>query len=222
MAYGRKGRGRRYGRRRRGGVPRNLNTAWQLAKSAWAGVKMIKGIVNSEKKSYTNSLSTTLSTTPSLVAISGIAQGDDFTAREGRSILAKSCQLTGYHTASTAAATTVVRYIIFIDNDNSGSAPTALQLMGSATPDGYALRNADPIYMKRFKILLDKTYMLDNTGKGITSKIDYFGALSHHIKFSGTGASDYGQGGVFLMVWCTNGSNQPTCNIQTRLRYYDN
>lgn len=224
MAYKRYNR-RRYRRRAPNpmGYMGKAQKGLYLAGKALAVAQGVKSIINAEKKLKENSFATTQGTTPTVLACSGIAQGDDYNGREGRSVLAKSIQIHGFHTMNISAATTVIRYILFQDLDNSaGTIPTATQLMGSATPSTYELRNPDPIMRKRFKVLADKLYCQDQYGKGITSKIDIFHKLNHHIKFSGTAATSYGQGHVYLMFWSSDNTNQPTVNLNSRLRYYDN
>lgn len=190
-----------------------------LAGKALAVAQGVRSIVNSEKKTYTKTVfnAVTVSSTGSMQEISSIAQGDDYTNRDGRSVLAKSLELKGWLNAHPSASTTMLRIIVFRDNNADGTDPVALDLLQSNTT--YSLRNPDPTDMKRFSIYVDKLYMLD-TQKSALAKVDIFRNLNHHIKFDASSGSN--QGSLWVYVLSNLASNTPTVALTSRVRFYDN
>lgn len=194
-----------------------------LARKAYAGVKMLKGIVNAEKKTYDKSFNTTSSSTGVISRLSDVPQGDDYNGREGRSILAKSHQMYGSINVNTSSTTpTVFRVIVFRDTVQDGSnAPVVSDILASGSV--YDIRNPDPVMMKRFIILVDKVFNLSPDTRE-SAVIARYTKLSHHIKYAGTGQTDADQGEG--SIWCITISNQatntPTMIWTSRLRYYDN
>ena len=212
---------RRYGRRRyirRRRPYRKQPGVIQMAKKAYYGYRMLKGIVNSEKKTYDASFPSPQSSTATVTPLTGIAQGDDYNAREGRSILLKSIQVQGNIGQNNSATATLYRWIVFIDNDNTGSAPTAAQL-GITSVN--SLRDPNPVNMKRFSILCDRLIRMDD-GSNQNFPIKWFHKLNHHAKFDGTTANDYAQGSVWLLTVSDQAINTPSITATSRVRYYDN
>lgn len=191
-----------------------------LARKAYSGVRMLKGIVNAEKKTFDLDVALTAfaSTTPVLTLLSGIAQGDDYTAREGRSILAKTLQLKVIVLGNSAqTADQFVRVILFKDMNNVGTAPTSSDII--STYDD--LRNPDPVMMKRYQILVDQSYKLNVNGN-TSYELDRFINLNCHMKFSGTGATNVGENAVYLILASSTATNASSYLVHSRLRYYDN
>lgn len=160
-----------------------------------------------------------------LASLTNIPQGDDFVERTGRRIVTKSLQVTINWLMATAAVATTCRFMIIQDLDmqDSGSLPSVanvLQNSGAATVI-VSLRNRDPLYLKRFKVLYDKCVTLSKTGgQGATMK--YYKKIAFPITFSGTAAADSAQNTLMFLV-CSNEvtSNLPGYSIATRLRYTD-
>lgn len=220
-----RGRRRRYKRKpyNRKGPSSYMGTAQKglyLAGRALSIAQGVRSIINSEKKTYTSQvLNGTQSTTATIVELSGISQGDDYFNRDGRSILAKSLEVSGWLYMNNSATTTAIRIIIFKDNNADGSDPTALDVL--QTSNTYSLRNPDPHQMKRFHIMLDKLYLLD-TAKSRMAKFDYFKNLNHHIKYAGTTGNVSNEGSLWALLISNEPVNQPTLNLTSRIRFYDN
>ena len=69
--------------------------AADLALKALSGVKMLKGIVNSEKKSYIQYVVGASSIAGTMNQLSVISQGDTYGTRDGASVLAKGMTVKG-------------------------------------------------------------------------------------------------------------------------------
>lgn len=180
-------------------------------------VKLIKATLKSTMKSYTDSVNVAPSTTPVVVAISDIAQGDDYNLRDGRSIMAKSLQIQGNIEVAASSVITIVRLVLFIDNDNYGTAPTSSNI---GISDTYILRDGSPQNLKRFKVLMDKVYRLDVTSN-LSKSVTYYKKMNHTIKFDGVNATDYSQGSIWLLYVSNQATYVPALNLSTRLRFTD-
>ena len=193
-----------------------------LARKAYSGMRMLKGIVNAEKKTFDTSANGVQGSSPTITCLNLLAQGDDYNSREGRSILAKTFQLQFRAIISSAATTpTFVRYVIFKDLGMDGSnAPSSGELVSSI----YAMRNSDPVYMKRYVVLCDQTIGNLSADSRENTYQEKFIRLNHHIKFAGTGTAntDQGEGSLWLLQVSNQATDTPTLIWTARLRFYDN
>jgi hypothetical protein len=192
-----------------------------MAYTAYKTSRMLKGIINSEKKVHSSSTSSTVNSTGYVVCMSQIIQGDDYTSREGRSILLKSLEMKNNLQKHASATFSTVRVIIFKDTqqrDNSSDTPLITDVLQTAQP--MSLRNPDPTKMRRFQILKDKRVTLSDQLPAINW--DHYLPLNYHLKFNGTAANDSAQGSIFLLAISDEATNVPTPDFQWRLRFYDN
>ena len=119
---------KRYGRRTR--------KTWNVVKDyVMPTLGFLKGMINTESKAINSGLiNTAPSTTATITYLTGVAQGDDYTARNGRSVRYKSLFCRGWYAINASSTQTVVRTIIFIDKFNQGSAPAASDLLQDPSP----------------------------------------------------------------------------------------
>lgn len=191
-----------------------------LASKAFTIAKGLKNVINSEKKTYdVEIINSTQGTTGSIVELTGMAQGDDYNGRDGRSILLKSLEVKGVMVRNTSSTSTIIRIILFKDNNADGSNPTALELL--TTDSNNSLRNAAPHNMKRFHIYVDKVYMLD-AAKSNLAKFDFYKELNHHVKYASSAASTSNEGSLWCYLVSNDGINSPSITLRSRVRYYDN
>lgn len=214
QGYGNRRRRPRY---RRPAKPKRYEVA-DMAYNAWKSARFLRGIINSEKKQIDVIVPTNQSTTATVKHLSAVAQGDTINQRNGRSILAKSIELRLRVALNASAASTVLRYVIFQDLNNTGTSPTAAQI-GITTVD--ALRLLDGVAEKRFKILLDKRLYVGN-GTAEQNNYNFFKKLDHHIRYSGTAATDEGQNTLWSLTVSNESTNVPALAGSTRIRFYDN
>ena len=213
-------------RRKKGSWLTRKYSVAQLAKGAWKGVKYIKSLINVEKKFHDVSASTTISTTPSIVNLSNIATGDDYKTRDGNSILLQSLQWRINLYANTTDGASFVRVIVFRDNDQRGTDPTAADLLETTTA-GLSIVSPLLHYVnRRFAVLSDKVYTLSDTGSNWLRHIKKFMKMPSgtHIKYSadaGADASNW-EGALYVLFVSNNGTNLPTMDYYFRLRYTDN
>lgn len=189
-----------------------------LAGTALNVARGVKALVNSEKHTYSRTVSaSTINSTGSMVELSNISQGDEYTNRQGRSILAKSLELNGWMVQNPSASTTVLRIIIFRDNNADGSTPVSTEVLTSNNT--FSLRNPEPHNMKRYQILLDKVYTFDDA-KSKIAKFSFYKQMNKHIKFANGANSN--QGSLWCYLLSNEPTNAPTVNLNSRIRFYDN
>lgn len=217
MAYGRKYRKRYMPRARTTSKwGRRLDTASKALSIAYS----LKRLINVEHKVSTVSLPSSPATAGASTVVNSIAEGGDWNERNGRSIKAVSLRVFGNCSLNAAASKNLYRIMVIRDNHiQSGSLVSGLPYLTSVSVN--AIKNLDPTILKRYTILMDKTYNLEAGGKS-SYHIDKYFKLNHHIKFDGATASDYGQGTLFVMTITDAATNLPIQNMQAQLRYIDN
>ena len=193
MAY------RRYNRRRRYRPRRTANRGGGYLGTAARALRLaryVKSLVNSELKTFDTAINFAQSNTQTLTHLTGVAQGDDYTNRSGRKIRAKSLQIKGSLTMSAAATNTHFRMILFKDLQNQGTVPSAANIL----PDIDDLRPSDPIFLKRFRIMWDRTIMLNERvdGNAPVKAFKYFKNIDIPVTYSGTSGTDEGQNSLWL------------------------
>lgn len=196
------------------------------ASQLYKDVSMLKGLINVEFKFLDYYLDTTYSTTATFHLLNGIPEGDDVQQRNGREIRLKSIQVSArQYPTSTTANGSFVRYIIFIDTQPNGTAPTsAILLSTGGAPANLAMRNLS--YRKRFVILKDKIITTDSLASGLCVKsFEYYKKLNMHTIYSGIGStiSDITTNSVYMMMVSNQtGTDVPAVAMNHRIRFIDN
>lgn len=215
---------RTYRRRR----PTRSRTGWDkasqalaTASSALALAKMLKSLINVEHKFKSILGNTSVNSSGTVLSLCHTSQGDDHTARNGRSVKCASLFMRGTVTVNASANGTFVRQIIFIDKQSSGVLPTIAQLLNST--DHLAPINKN--FGKRFRVIYDRTYNV-NTDSRENAMFKVYRKLSHHIEYSGTTATGDGtgvnSGGVYMALISSEATNTPTVDWDTRFTFIDN
>jgi len=214
--------GRRYRRRYR--KYRKQPGIVKMARIAYNGYRVLKSMVNSEKKVFETGLSSVVtSTTGSITSLTDIAQGDDYQNREGRSILMNSLETRLTFTINASATETFVRCLWVLDTmgQDSGSSPPTIAGQILITNAYNTLRSSNPVYMKRFVILKDELLKLDQVNNP-TVVCHQFRKMHHHVKYNGTAAADSAEGTIWFVCLSNEATNVPAINGISRIRYYDN
>jgi len=203
----------RAGKKRYGGR-RGL---YKLAKDVYR----VKSLMNVEfKKIDVNHTAAVPSTTWSTVLLNGIAQGDDYDMRNGRSVKCTSINVNGFLLKHNSAAQTIIRIALVYMPRTDLVNPTTSQIFAvdNSTVSKYNIN-----YAGYAKVLYDRTIMLDGANKTM-SKLSIRRKLYGHMRFIGTDATvgSIERGGLFLLYMSNEGTNTPTFNYQSRFRYVDN
>lgn len=214
---------RRSSRPRRRYPKKSRGSKWggylSTASKALAVAYGVKKLINVERKYVVTSASTTFTTTPEIIPLSLIAQGDGETARDGNKVKAQGLsvkmQLKGGNSRTFA------RVILFTDKDSTGNAPSASAVLESTTTLGH-YNNVNCPY--RFRILKDDLIPLEiSTNDGNTKVRKYYCKMNHHITFSGSTAvqANANCGQVYMML-IGDVLNDGSCEYSARLSFTDN
>lgn len=202
-------------------VGRNVGamTVGQAARYAARGVSIMKGIINSEMKRFTNNNTVNPSTTGTILHLSSIAQGDDVADRNGNSLLAKYLTYNWQVQMNASATATVTRVIVFVDTESTGGTPpTAAQLLQSPN-NTISPINSD--YTQRFTILFDDTIDTSINANRILNRKHYI-PLNFHIKYTGSSGTNYDKNQIFMYHISNEGTNVPNFDYFYRIAFYDN
>jgi hypothetical protein len=191
---------------------------------ALAAFKGAVSLVNAEVKHADTTGTATVSTTPVITFLSGIAQGDTNTSRDGNSV--KCVGLSGDVTLIQNASATVtrVRTIIFVDTRNQGATPTATDVVDTGAMSGLVNIDTEP---NRFVILYDRfdCMTLASETRVLHWRYDLNEDMRNmHLVYSGSGATVASIKGpsVFMLQYSSEATNTPTYAVDSRLFFLDN
>lgn len=205
-------------KRMMGHVERGLTFGMGLAKK----VKFLSGLINVEKKfvNITNSAAVSNSVSSYSIVMSQIAEGDDAAQRTGRSILLDSLNVHWSAKINGSATNTLIKIAIVCDKKpDIGAANFGTVFGNSTTVNGHIDKLSEGDRFVIMKVVLVRL----NAGEGLsqTGKI-YLGLKGVHIKFDGTGATDYENNVYYFMALSDEATNTPTLAFDSRLSFYDN
>lgn len=190
----------------------------KMAYQAYRGYKLIKGLVNVEKKLFTNNaFSATPDNTGVVTVLNTITAGDDANQRNGNSILAKYMTTRFYVTQNASATNTVLRCIIVQDLQNQGATPAVTDILQAAAAT--SPMNNDNV--ERFWILYDKMITL-STGGNTMIPITNYKALNFHCKYTGTASTTFSMNAICMLLISNEVTNTPAVTGYWRLAFYDN
>lgn len=214
---------KRYARR-----PRRRKTPWynkkynaaQIAGKALAGVKYLKGLVNSEMlKIDDGGLGATITNTGSNVfSFTDIGQNDTASGRTGNSILLKSINIKMIIHQHASATQTTFRCILFQDNQQIADTTPGISNLLDGT-SVIAFLNANQA--GRFQVLKNWLITLDSA-KQQMYRISHYQKFQHHVRYNGTAGTDIQKGGIYMIIYADEATNQPTLDYNFRTSYHDN
>lgn len=200
----------------------NVGEVARIAGYAAKGVRYLSGIINSEKKMYTNTYNTAaIQLTGHVIPITPIPQGDALNERVGNSILVKNLHIRGNISMNASASTTQFRMCIIQDLEHNGTDPTGAQVLEY---DNTAYAPISPILHTshgRFKILWDHQVMLHDSKPIVTFK-KYFKLGNIHVKYTGSSAVNREKNNLFIIAWSDQSTDHAGLALVWRVQYHDN
>lgn len=182
--------------------------------------------INQEEWKYIDVGAATTAGAGAVALLNGCAPGDGSSNRDGRQITIQSIQMKirGEQDPSAAAAngTTVVRFMIFIDNQANALAPAVGDVLDTTSAGvADALRNLNN--RKRFKILMDRRYVVSLLGDGgfaddFYMKRDGLCKTTFNAGTAGT-VADITTGSVYLLYGSDTAVAPPPIVYNVRLRF---
>lgn len=211
-------------RRRRGNVFSTANryvgaarTAYGLARTAWSGVKYLKGLVNSEMYKYDLDVAPTTNTTGTVTHISAVAVGDGDNQRTGNSILCRNVYIRGTLIKAINAVSTFVRMLLIQDKQQGAdTVPTIADVLEAVAVNAPLNSNS----VGKYSILKDQVFMLNaNNPQDV---INCYIPMQSHIRFNGTAGTDIQKNGIYVMFFSNEATDAPTVAYSSRVSYHDN
>lgn len=209
---------RRY-RRRYTKKPSRWTTYKNAGSQLWKDVKYLKSLLNVEYKNIDNSISMTPDVSASTsMLLNSVAQGDDRTNRDGRSVRFRYMTMKLQLHISTTS--TITRLIIVNDREaeNGVALDTKLLTSNSIT----SLYNIDST--RRFKVLFDRTFSMDEDNKSDIF-IKFNKRMFSKTKYNGTstGISNIETNAYYLYAVSNAAFGvAPVISGVVRLRFVDN
>jgi len=208
-------------------VGKYASDAWSLAKRTAYGLNEIRKLINIETKFFDTIItSTTQSTTGSITSLSQMGQGLNSTSRVGDSIRIQHIEVRGRVTISTAAVTSLVRFMIVRDLDGYGTVPAVTDVLETAVAVSAPLAPYKFNKRQRFSILYDEIFALAGgaTADGSSTQVFTFSSAHQgHILYLGTGAvsASDGKGTIYYLAVSDEATNTPTVALTSRILFTD-
>lgn len=183
-------------------------------------VAVMAGLINSEVKFIDQSLSGTIDNTGTYLGtpLNGVAEGDDYTQRNGRSVLSKNLQIKASVIIPSSGAPSTCGWALIMDKKPTGVAPTwssVFQILDQDSP-------INKVNSERF-IILKRGTMTFNTTMLVKTIQIYVNLKGIHIKYDGTGATAIDQNSIYLIAYSPKGiGSQPIVTGYSRFNFYDN
>lgn len=191
-----------------------------VARAAWSGVKYLRTLVNSEvhKVDFTNN--GTASNTPTILNLTGIAQGDGIADRSGNSILVSYLSVRLWLSMNALASNSVIRVIVFCDKQQiADTAPTAADVLSVSSN---VLSHYNATKVGRFQIIADKCLKMNLASANQSQVIKIARKWNKHMRYNGTAATDIEKGGLYVLVMSNEPVNTVAFAYSIRLGYHDN
>lgn len=190
----------------------------QIASTAYRGMRMLKGIVNAERKFVDVTLVTALSNTGDITQLNPLAEGATESTRNGLSVLMKNLFIRQALYMNSAARIEFIRLIVFVDSQQVGdTAPAVTDVLETASYVSPLNRQA----AGRFSILYDHVHSFSITGSQCGFlKLNI--PVNLHAKYNGAASTDIQKNGVYILRIESEATNHASGNMYSRINYYDN
>ncbi len=184
--------------------------------------KYVKSLVNVEYKAIISTFAVDPNTTGAVQSLSGAAQGDDFTARNGRSIKPTSINIQGNVTLHASATASHLRLCVVRDRSGTTTQPAITDMFADvASFLDNRLKNQDTNTASRFDVIMDKMVYINSDRP--EAKISFYRKLKKgKTTFTGTAGSDEGRNMYYLFIASSEATNDPVLNCGCTIKFIDN
>ncbi len=185
--------------------------------------KVNKILFNQEKKKLEHTASIVMNSTPQIVPLTLVAQGDGGAEREGNSIVIKSLSLKiamRMDTSQTSGNTN--RFMIIQDNSVNGATFAIADLLQVPGAEQNIVSALNLDNSQRFRVLWNKVVALAPNGVE-SSYREKFMKFNLKARYSGTGATISGvkTHGLFFVHMTSLSSAQNVLTYDIRIRFAD-
>lgn len=195
-----------------------------------AGYNLAKkalSFLNVEFKDLSNVYSITTSAGGSITPLNGLASGAGLSQRNGNQVEFKAINMHGrIKVDPTTPTSATVRIILFKAKAPNGVTPSMADLLDNvAAPNYQAFYNLDNV-PQSLQILQDKRFDINHLDKHLHSFDIRYNDNDIKTRYQGntSAAGDISTNGIYLAVVASSfsGTNFPTVDLTSRLRYLDN
>jgi hypothetical protein len=184
-------------------------------------VRWLMSVVNVESKFLDTTINSSPdNSTPVIVALTLMAQGETSQTRSGDSVKAQALCMNLSINMNPTSVTQHTRVLIVEDKASNGSAPSWSQVIRQTSPSGfYNLDNSD-----RFIVHLDQHFINNAQAKELTGKYNWTQQLNQHVRYSGTGATqgEATTGHMYLLMLSSEPTYPATVSGYIRFLFVDN
>ncbi len=199
-------------------------TVAQTALKALSIAMTVKKLLNVEYKFHdVKQTAVSVTSTPVIVQLTNVGQGDTAQIRDGASIKWTKISLRHTIILSAAARSSQVRLLLVLDRQTNGAIYSASDVLDDVSINDIivSMYNLDNKY--RFRVLKDVTMTLDENGNE-SRLINWTVPMSTKCRFSGTAGTiaDLSSYSLSLLQVSSEAANFPSITTVSRLRYIDN
>ncbi len=156
---------------------------------------------------------TTPTTTATVQNVSALISGAGAAGRNGDKVHAKSISFQGSYLKNGASVSTLMRFMIFRDNEGTTTAPTLAEIFDSESDffDNHQ-RSVGIQPMKRFTVIWDKMIVMNESfdGQATAGTWKMKKRLNFNILYSGAASTDEGKNSLWLMTISDEATNVPS------------
>ncbi len=194
------------------------------ASKALSLAKYLKTIVNVERKNHdVSQLALAMTTTPIIIQLTNILQGDTTVTRDGSQCKILSIEFSYFIIQHVSALDTQTRVMLVLDKQTNQAiyVPGDVLVDVTAGQNINSSRNLDNT--RRFSVLYDKVHTLVNTGTSSFHR-RFNKSVQYLIRFDNAAAAitSLTQSSLSMMIMSNEGTNTPDLSFRVRLRFVDN
>lgn len=193
------------------------------AKKALVIASHLKRLVNVEIKNHdVKQTGITVTTTPVIIQLSNIPQGDTTVTRDGSQCKVLSLEFTANVNRHASGTVTLIRLILVCDKQTNQAVYLHSDLLADVTVGDNILSPFNLDNKFRFQVLMDVTFNLSTsvTAKKIKRSI----RMSKILRFDAntSAIADLTSNSLSLVQITNETTNQPAIHMFSRLRFVDN
>lgn len=203
-----------------------VNNALNTANKALVVANNVKRLLNVEKKYADTAGPLTMTGSANVTCLNAIAQGDTGQTRDGDQAKLLSVQGKIWCRSGTSGQKSVWRVLLVHDKQSDGTAPTLAEILARTATVEHLTSSYNMDYSRRFKILYDKAFELNQPGVDGDSKfLRYYKKLNLHTRYNNSAGatSSITSNGLFIVVQAYDGgANTNYVQWDHRVRFVDN
>jgi len=215
--------------RKKGGLyirKRNIGRKRFIGKSTQAlklARKALRALNSEVKWLDTINLALAITSTESIIPLTNIQQGVTSETRIGESLKLMSIHFRGQMFGDPAIAVSQVRLVLVQDMQTNGALYTNSDLFENVSANADLVTQRNLKNKHRFRILMDRTYSMQNTGN-LCHDINFYQKLSMLIRYKSNNGdiTDLSSNSLTLYAVSNRTTDAPDLNYSIRLRFVDN